>query len=38
MPRVGRKKGDKKAIFAASAKLLKVVFWVLKERRLYYHS
>jgi transposase len=34
--RIRRKKGDKKAIVAASAKLLKVVFWVLKERRSYH--
>ena len=34
--RIRRKKGDKKAIVAASAKLLKVVFWVLKERRPYH--
>jgi transposase len=33
---LARKKGDHKAIVAASAKLLKVVFWVLKERREYH--
>jgi len=34
--RIARKKGDQKAIVAASAKLLKVVYWVLKEKRPYY--
>ena len=34
--RIKRKKGDQKAIVAASAKLLKVVYWVLKERRAYH--
>ena len=34
--RLARKKGDQKAIVAASAKLLKIVFWVLKERRAYH--
>jgi transposase len=34
--RLVRKKGDQKAIVAASAKLLKIVFWVLKERRAYH--
>ena len=34
--RIRRKKGDKKAIVAASAKLLKIVFWVMKERRPYH--
>ena len=34
--RLVRKKGDQKAIVAASAKLLKIVFWVLKERREYH--
>ena len=34
--RIRRKKGDQKAIVAASAKLLKIVFWVLKERRVYH--
>jgi len=34
--RIKGKKGDQKAIVAASAKLLKVVFWVLKERRAYH--
>jgi len=31
-----RKKGDPKAIVTASSKLLKIVFWVLKERRAYH--
>jgi transposase len=30
------KKGDGKAITAASAKLLKIIYWVLKEKREYY--
>ncbi len=34
--RLARKKGDQKAIVAASAKLLKIVFWVLKEKRAYH--
>ncbi|MDG6926682.1 MAG: IS110 family transposase [Nitrososphaerota archaeon] len=34
--RLARKKGDQKAIVAASAKLLKIAFWVLKERREYH--
>lgn len=34
--RIRRKKGDQKAIVAASAKLLKIVFWVLKEKRPYH--
>ena len=33
--RLRRKKGDAKAITAASAKLLKVVYWVLKDKREY---
>lgn len=34
--RLARKKGDQKAIVAASAKLLKIVYWVLKGRRAYH--
>jgi hypothetical protein len=34
--RIKRKKGDQKAIVAASAKLLKIVYWVLKEKRTYH--
>ena len=34
--RIKRKKGDQKAIVAASAKLLKIVYWVLKEKRAYH--
>ena len=30
-----RKKGDGKAVVAASVKLLKIVYWVLRERRVY---
>jgi transposase len=33
--RLRRKKGDTKAIVAASAKLLKIAYWVLKEKREY---
>jgi transposase len=36
--RLRKKKGDSKAIVAASAKLLKIVYWVLKEKREYYHG
>jgi hypothetical protein len=34
--RIKRKKGDQKAIVAAAAKMLRIVFWVLKEKRAYY--
>ena len=34
--RLRRKKGDAKAIVAASAKLLKIIYWVLKEKRVYH--
>lgn len=34
--RLRRKKGHAKAIVAASAKLLKVVYWVLREKRPYH--
>jgi transposase len=34
--RLARKKGDQKAIVAASVKLLKIVYWVLKEKRAYH--
>jgi hypothetical protein len=34
--RLARKKGSSKAIVAASAKLLKIVYWILKERRTYH--
>jgi len=34
--RIARKKGDQKAIMAASAELLKIVFWVLKEKSAYH--
>jgi transposase len=33
--RIARKKGNSKAAVAASAKLLKVVYWIMKERRTY---
>jgi hypothetical protein len=34
--RLARKKDDPKAIVAASAKLLKIVYWVLEEKRAYH--
>jgi hypothetical protein len=34
--RIRRKRRDPKAIVAASAKLLKIVFWVMKERWPYH--
>jgi hypothetical protein len=34
--RIARKKGDQKAIVAASAKLLKIVYLVLREKRAYH--
>jgi transposase len=34
--RLAREKGNSKAIVAASAKLLKVAYWVLRERREYH--
>lgn len=34
--RIARRKGDQKAIVAASAKLLRIIFWVLKEKRPYH--
>jgi transposase len=34
--RIARRKGNQKAIVAASAKLLRIVFWVLKEKRPYH--
>jgi transposase len=34
--RIARRKGDQKAVVAASAKLLRIVFWVLKEKRPYH--
>src|SRR5919198_3462766 len=38
--RLAKKKGNSKAAVAAASKLLKVVYWVMKERREYvsYHS
>jgi transposase len=33
--RIARKKGNSKAAVAAAAKLLKVVYWIMKERRRY---
>jgi hypothetical protein len=33
---LARKKGQAKAITAASAKLLKIAYWVLKEKRPYH--
>ncbi|MGC8924364.1 MAG: IS110 family transposase [Candidatus Micrarchaeia archaeon] len=34
--RLSKKKGNAKAIVAASAKLLKIIYWVLKDRRPYH--
>lgn len=34
--RIARRKGDQKAIVAASAKLLRIVYWVMKEKRAYH--
>jgi hypothetical protein len=34
--RLARKKGDPKAIVASPAKLLKILYWVLKEKREYH--
>lgn len=33
--RISKKKGNSKAAVAAAAKLLKVVYWIMKERRTY---
>ena len=33
--RIAKKKGNSKAAVAAAAKLLKVVYWIMKERRTY---
>jgi transposase len=33
--RISKKKGNSKAAVAAAAKLLKVVYWIMKERRVY---
>jgi transposase len=33
--RIAKKKGNSKAAVAAAAKLLKVVYWIMKERRMY---
>lgn len=34
--KISRKKGKQKAIVAAASKLLKIVYWVMKERREYH--
>ena len=37
--RLARIKGNSKAAVAAASKLLKIVYWVMKEKRKYYsHS
>jgi hypothetical protein len=36
--RISKKKGNSKAAVAAASKLLKVVYWIMKERREYDHS
>jgi len=33
--RIAKKKGNSKAAVAAASKLLKVVYWIMKERRMY---
>ena len=33
--RIAKKKGNSKAGVAGAAKLIKVVYWVMKERRMY---
>ena len=33
--RISKKKGNSKAAVAAASKLLKVVYWIMKERRMY---
>jgi hypothetical protein len=33
--RISKKKGNSKAAVAAAAKLMKVVYWIMKERREY---
>ena len=33
--RIAKKKGNSKAAVAAAAKLLKVVYWIMKVRRVY---
>jgi hypothetical protein len=35
--RLAKTKGNSKAAVAAASKLLKVVYWVLKEKRKYHH-
>ncbi len=34
--KIARKKGKQKAVVAAASKLLKVVYWVMKECRKYH--
>jgi transposase len=36
--RITRKKGTSKAIVATASKLLRIIYWVLKEKRPYYYS
>jgi transposase len=35
--RLAKSKGNSKAAVAAASKLLKVVYWIMKEKRKYYH-
>lgn len=36
--RISKKKGNSKAAVAAASKLLKIVYWVMKENRTYYNN
>jgi transposase len=36
--RISRKKGNSKAAVAAASKLVKIVYWIMKERRVYNRS
>ena len=36
--RISKKKGNSKAAVAAASKLLKVVYWVMKENRTYHNN
>lgn len=33
--RISKKKGNSKAAVAAASKLLKIVYWIMKEKRMY---
>ena len=36
--RISKKKGNSKAAVAAASKLLKIVYWVMKENRTYHNN